>query len=171
MSDAPHAAVRARQEWALYLGILASVALLDQAVKLLVFTACTPEFRKVVIPGLFTLVNWQNTGAAWGMFRGHTEVLAVVSATVLVLMTLFRRYLADGSRRALVALALIAGGILGNLLDRVCHGAVIDYLFFHVGAYGWPAFNLADSAITVGVGAYLLSAFRRARPPPPSRVT
>lgn len=109
-----------------------------------------------VVPGFFTLVHWQNTGAAWSLFRGANGILAVVAVVAIVVLYLTRHHFGARSPLGQVALGLIFGGIFGNLTDRVLYGHVIDFLFFHVskrggGEAGFPAFNVADSAICIGV--------------------
>ena len=115
----------------------------------------------VVIDGFFNIVNWRNTGAAWGIFQDRNFLLALVSlATVLVLYLLRHSFQLD-RKACRIALGLIGGGIIGNLVDRLRVGSVIDFLDFHINGYHWPAFNVADAAITVGVVALLLDAFVR----------
>ncbi len=116
-------------------------------------------YQQPVIPGLFDVVHWTNTGAAWGMFQGYPWVLALFSGAVLVLFWIFLDRITEGRPVAVLAAGLILGGILGNLIDRALRGAVIDFLFFHVREFQWPAFNLADSAICVGVFLYMIAAF------------
>lgn len=140
--------------WVLTLGL--AVALLDQGTKWLVVHRIEPAETVVVIPGFFQLVNWRNTGAAWGMFRGANLVLAVISVATLAALILFRRSLQLGDPVNRFAVGLIAGGIVGNLIDRVRVGSVIDFLDFDLVVMRWPAFNVADSAICVGVGLYIL---------------
>ncbi len=105
-----------------------------------------------VVSGLFSIVHVKNPGAAFGILaRGgalRTVFLAAVSlAALAVTLALIRQ-----ARDLLTAfsLSLVAGGAIGNLIDRLRFGAVVDFLDFHAGAYHWPAFNVADSAITAG---------------------
>lgn len=117
-----------------------------------------------VLPGFFKFVHWGNTGAAWSTFHGNNAGLAGVSAVALVLLYLARSYFDGHTRPGQIALGLVFGGIVGNLVDRMVHGHVVDFLYFHVirrdgETVGFPAFNLADSAICTGVGIiFLLSA-------------
>ena len=120
----------------------------------------------VVVPGFFSLTYVRNTGAAWGMFGGQTVGLAILSVVTLAALILFRRQLLDGTWPHRLALGLLAGGILGNLLDRVRIGYVTDYLDFYLGASHWPAFNIADAAICTGVGIYMLTSWRSGKPVP-----
>lgn len=101
----------------------------------------------------FTLRYGRNTGAAFGLFQGESVILSIVSVAVVVgLFAVSRR--ASTSRRMLFAVALLAGGAIGNLIDRVRLGYVTD--FIHVGR--WPTFNIADSAITIAIVLLLVSA-------------
>lgn len=102
--------------------------------------------------GFFRITHIQNTGAAFGLFRGHSLILTVVAlfgVAVLLLYVFFfyRHYPLLNNRLSRVALGLVLGGTIGNLIDRLRLGYVTDFIDFTV----WPAFNIADSAITVGV--------------------
>jgi signal peptidase II len=140
--------------------IAVTVAALDQFSKWLVVRSISPVETRVVISGFFSLVNWQNTGAAWGILKDYNLVLTVISVLTVAALCLFRHSLQLHRPGPRVALGLIAGGIIGNLIDRIRIGSVIDFLFFYVGQYHWPAFNVADSAICVGVGLYILMSWR-----------
>jgi signal peptidase II len=117
-----------------------------------------------VIPGFFNLVHVGNTGAAWSLFTGRSVLLATLAAATLVAIFLGRRALGLRETVAQICFGLLCGGILGNLLDRIRHGHVIDFLDFHFGGYPYPTFNLADSGICVGVVLYLFHSLRNPRP-------
>src|ERR1017187_1364815 len=134
--------------------IAVAVAALDQLTKWLVVRPLSEEESRVVISGFFSLVNWPNTGTAWSILKDCNLVLVVVSLLALLAMFLFRRTFPTHRPGWRIALGLITGGIIGNLIDRVRVHHVTDFLFFYVGQYHWPAFNVADSAICVGVGLY-----------------
>jgi signal peptidase II len=140
--------------------IAVSVAVLDQLTKWLVVRFIGSEESRVVISGFFSLVNWSNTGAAWGMFQNYNLVLAVISLLTVLALYLFRRSFPLSRWGSRIAFGLIVGGIIGNLIDRIRVGYVIDFLFFYIGQYHWPAFNVADSAICVGVGLYIILSWR-----------
>lgn len=114
-----------------------------------------------VVPGFFNLVHVGNTGAAWSMFAGQSFWLALLALATLGAMFYWRRTLGLGERRAQPAFGMLCGGILGNLVDRLLHGHVIDFLDFHFGGYTYPTFNVADSAICVGVFWYILWSLRQ----------
>ena len=113
-----------------------------------------------VIPGWFNLVHWRNTGAAWGMFQGFNWVLAGISVLTVVALCFFRHTLQLARPLARLALGLILGGIVGNFIDRIRVSSVIDFLDFQWRGHHWPAFNIADSAICVGVALYIIVTWR-----------
>ncbi len=144
----------------LYLLLAGGVFLADRLTKTLIEAALPLYQSRPVIPGFFHIVHVRNQGIAFGLFAESTSawksfVLVFLSAVALagVGYVLWTSTAAAAQQNA--ALALILGGALGNLFDRVQNGGVVDFLDFFVGPYHWPAFNLADSAIVVG-GAWLL---------------
>ena len=110
-----------------------------------------------VIPGFFNLVYVRNPGAAWGMLGGQQAVLILLSIVVFILLAVFHRRVLNPTLDHRIALGLMLGGVLGNLIDRIKLGWVTDFLDFYIGTYHWPSFNVADSAICIAVGLYLLS--------------
>jgi len=133
------------------------ITVLDQATKLWVRADFALGESREVIPGFFHFTHLQNPGAAWGMFGGHNTVLTVLSIVMLAVIFIFRRSFLSDTWEHRIALGLMAGGILGNLMDRVRFGYVVDFLDFNIFGYPWPVFNVADSAICVGVGIYIVS--------------
>jgi len=147
------------------LSIAISILALDQGTKFLTERCITSSIT--VIPGLFNLVHVKNTGAAWGIMQGKGVILFAISMVVLVLLSVFIKKLAEGWMERYCAIALIAGGILGNSVDRIFRGSVVDFLDFYVGSnpgHHWPAFNVADSAICVGVFIFIISSWSRPQP-------
>ncbi len=145
------------------LGLAVLVYLLDQVTKLLVLRFLGLEQEHEVIPGFFKFVHWGNTGAAWSLFRHNNHVLAIISAVAMVALWIFRRHFEADRPVGQMALGLLFGGIAGNLTDRVLPARqhVIDFLRFYLvpregGEMGFPAFNVADTAICIGVGLILL---------------
>ncbi len=133
---------------------------LDRWSKSVVQAALEPGVERVVVAGFFDLVHFQNTGVAFGLFSGGQSMGRVVvlsglavAASVVVVVYSMRSPAAD--RLLQYALALILGGALGNLYDRVRLGHVVDFLYFHAGAYYWPAFNAADASISIGAALLL----------------
>jgi len=135
------------------------IILLDQVSKHWITLKFSPGETLPVIPGFFDIAYVRNTGAAWGMLGGFTGMLVVISLAVLVILIVFRRSFLSDSLIHRLALGLMVGGIVGNLLDRVRFQYVVDFLDFHWQIHHFPAFNVADSAICVGVGLYVLSSF------------
>jgi signal peptidase II len=131
-----------------------AILALDQATKYLVATRFPLYETKPLISGFFNLVHIRNSGGAFGIMNrpgtdwGFILLGATLGAVALLLFWFYR--LKSEERGIAFPLSLILGGALGNLLDRVRLGEVIDFLDFHLGPYHWPAFNVADSAITVG---------------------
>ena len=141
------------------------VALLDQVSKEWVRGGFALHESVPVIPGFFSLTYIRNTGAAWGLFRGQNLALALLALTMLVVLVVFRRRFLPPGRPHRIALGLLCGGIVGNLFDRLRLDYVTDFLDFHWQAWHFPAFNVADSAICIGIGLYLLAQFRQGRKP------
>lgn len=130
---------------------------LDQATKAIVLAKLPGGAEHEVIPGFFKFVHWSNTGAAWSMFNGNNHVLAIVALVALVILYLFRHHFESKTVMGQIAFGFIFGGILGNLTDRLLPSRhhVIDFIRFYLnrpsGEVGFPAFNIADSGICVGV--------------------
>lgn len=108
-----------------------------------------------IIPGFFNLIHVGNTGAAWSLFSGRSLWLAVIAALTLLAIYVWRRPLMLHLQIVQVSFGLLCGGILGNLVDRIRHGYVTDFIDLHFGSYVYPTFNIADSGICVGVALYL----------------
>ena len=135
---------------------------LDQCTKQMVVRLISPDEARIVVPDFFSLVNVPNTGAAFGSFRGNNTFFIVVSVIALVVVTvlLVRRRQPDAWRD--LSLSLLLAGILGNLTDRLLHGHVIDFLLFNLHiryADPWPAFNVADSCISIAVVLFIIHSF------------
>ena len=112
-----------------------------------------------IIPGLFALTHRRNTGAAFSLLADVSWAIyffIVVTLLAVIGLTWYIRNTTVEQQWLRLGLALILGGALGNLIDRVWHGEVIDFILVHWQQYYWPAFNVADSAICVGVGLRLL---------------
>jgi signal peptidase II len=143
------------------------VVVIDQLTKYLVLRFLPLYEEKVVIHGFFKLVHWGNTGAAWSLFRGNNELLALVAVIAIVVLYVSRHHFEARSPLGQLAFGLIFGGIIGNLIDRLTVGHVTDFLYFYLerssGVVGFPAFNVADSAICTGVGLIFLVTWRNER--------
>ena len=141
--------------------VCALIVLADQLTKIWIvqLSEASLLWRRPVIPDLFQLVYIRNPGAAWGVFGGHTHLLSLLSFGMLVFLLSMRRSIVADTRIHRFGFGLLLGGIIGNLIDRVKHGSVVDFLDFYIGDSHFPAFNVADSAICVSVGLYILSSF------------
>ena len=155
----------------LVLFVAGGVVALDQVTKQLALTSFQPGEIRQVVDGIFNLTLSFNRGAAFGLWSGLESgwrELVLASTIILALgvvgFLLTRPYY--GSRVAQGALAAILGGAIGNVIDRVAYGADIDFLDFYLGSYHWPAFNIADSAICIGVGLLLVLPTAEAAPKP-----
>ena len=151
--------------------LMMAVVLLDQATKLLVDRFMTLHESRVVIEGLVHLTYVRNRGAAFGLFSDadlpfQSAVFSAVSLLALGAIAVYFFKLPDRSRLARAALALVMGGALGNLIDRARLGSVIDFVDVFWGPHHWPAFNVADSAISVGVVLLVLDMLHAPRTQP-----
>jgi signal peptidase II len=144
-----------------------AVLLLDQVVKKLVVSLMRLGDSVDLLGPVVRLTRTENTGAAFGLFRGRSVVFIVVSSLAAVAIVVFRREIAKLVRVEQFAFALVLGGALGNLADRLRHGAVIDFIDIGIRDLRWPAFNVADSAIVIGVTLLAVRFLFFARPGAP----
>lgn len=141
----------------LYFIIVLVLLGLDQLTKLMVVSALDLYEVRPLIPGFFNLVHVTNKGAAFSMFASVDSPLrhyffVAVNSAAFVGLTIAAWKMSAHHLCYRVSFAMIAAGAVGNLIDRLRFGAVIDFLDFYLGRYHWPAFNVADAAICVGVG-------------------
>lgn len=150
-----------------YIGLIllaGLIVLADQLTKWLIVSRMGLFDSIPVIPGFFNITYIHNTGAAFGLLAGSTASWRPYFFIGIALLALgfiafaFRRF-QDRGWFYFFAFGAIAGGAVGNLIDRVRYGSVVDFLDFYVGRYHWPAFNVADTAIVIGVGLFLLANF------------
>ena len=147
------------------------VVLLDQASKEWVRGAFSLHESIPVLPGFFNLTYVRNTGAAWGMFSGQNIALSALALVMLAALVVFRRKILPPGRVHRVALGLLCGGIVGNLFDRLRLDYVVDFLDVYWRVHHFPAFNVADSAICIGVGIYVLGTLFAPAPAVPAPET
>jgi signal peptidase II len=141
--------------------IMVLVVVSDQLSKLWILDNYALYESTTLIPGFFNFTFLRNSGAAFGMLSNMPLLwrqiffisIAVIALVVLILM---QRKMGRESFWYTLSFAFIGGGAVGNVIDRVLYGSVIDFLDVYVGQYHWPAFNVADSGITVGVCIFLL---------------
>lgn len=144
-----------------YLLVSLAVLALDQWSKWLVERHLPLHAAEPVIPGVFYLTHVRNTGVAFGLFAEHGGgggmlALVLLGFAALAVVGVYFWKTPRESRLLLASLALVLGGAVGNLLDRIAAGAVTDFLGVFLGSYRWPDFNVADSAISVGLTLLLL---------------
>lgn len=134
-------------------GLSAVVILLDQVSKLWIFRVLLEQQAEIVVLPIFSLVKRYNTGISFSVFAtDHATgpwIFALLATIIALGLLVWLSQTAD--RLPAVGLALVVGGAIGNVIDRVREGAVMDFLLFHWRDWAWPAFNLADTAITIGV--------------------
>ena len=159
--------------------VAASVLTLDQLTKWLIKTHVTAWDTLTVIPRFFNIVHAENPGVAFGLLADasgawrDTILIGLSAAVLLFISTLLLRPVHAGIARnwlVRIALALVLGGALGNLYDRVVNGTVTDFVEVYAGTHYFPAFNVADSCITVGAGLLLLDMWRGREKKRPSSV-
>jgi signal peptidase II len=156
---------RMLMRWWMWLAVSIGVVVIDQLTKHAIQQVVTFGSPRRVT-SFFDLVLVYNPGAAFSFLSTapgwQRELFIVIAAVASILIVfLLRRNAAD--RLFCVALSLILGGALGNLIDRILLGAVVDFLHFHVAQYYWPAFNVADSAITCGAALLIWDSLRRGK--------
>ena len=154
------------------------VLALDQFTKWIVLQTLDIGDEKILIPGFFKFVHWVNTGAAWSRFSGNNGTLALVAILALVALFLTRHHFDSHRLSGQIAFGLIFGGIAGNLTDRLLPSrhAVVDFIYFYIqqrggNEIGFPAFNIADSAICTGVGLIFLITWKNEHAPKKSSET
>lgn len=164
MSTPDRPAVSSHKNGLRWLWLAAVVLLLDQASKLAVLASLAPYQDVVTLTPFFNLVHVHNPGAAFSFLadQGGWQRFFFIGLTVVVAAVILRLlHKAAGRPLFCGALALVLGGALGNLIDRLAYGHVIDFLDLHAGGWHWPAFNVADAAISVGVALLILDGLRR----------
>ncbi len=140
------------------------VILADQITKMLIEAALIPQEIVPVFPG-FNLFLTYNKGVSFSFLSSdYTWMPWALSALALTICLFIVQWMrVEKSRLILTGLALILGGAIGNVIDRIRFGAVVDFLDVYVGSYHWPAFNVADSAICIGVGLILLDYLKKGK--------
>lgn len=144
-----------------FIGIILVVISLDQATKIWIVHNFALHESEMMISGFFNLTYITNNGAAFSILAGQPALwrqffFVGAAGAALVFIWMAQRSFGRNSALYTASLALIAGGAIGNLIDRIRFGFVVDFIDFFYGAYHFPAFNIADSAITVGVTLFIL---------------
>ncbi len=141
--------------WLSLLGLI-----LDQLIKRFVTKHLLLGKVVSIIPNFFALRYVQNTGAAWGIFGDSALLLSIVSAIFLIILNLYLSKETHFTKQSIIGYGLLIGGVLGNLVDRILHGYVIDFLDFNIINYNFPTFNFADILIVVGVFLIIIEIVR-----------
>ena len=145
--------------------LAALLIVLDQISKIIVVHQIPEHHVIPVIKGFFNLTYVNNPGAAWGILAGKGWLLLIISIVVFMVIVFFMKALTEGWPERYISIFMIISGIIGNSIDRIWRHQVVDFLDFYVTfsdkGYHWPAFNVADSAITVGITIFIISSLLR----------
>ena len=152
-----------------YLLLVLATLILDRGTKVLIQNRFALNESVPIIDGFFDITYVKNTGVAFGIFSSISSpaksvLLSLFTACAVVVVVTYSVRSPARKRLLQVALALILGGALGNLYDRLAYGYVVDFLEFYVGNYHWPSFNVADSAISTGVALLAIEIIRSETP-------
>jgi signal peptidase II len=166
----------ARRKYLLFAVFTALSLILDQWTKILARADLRPRgpFNpKVIVAGTFDLRYAENPGVAFSMLQdmpGGRVLLTLLAVGAFLLVLYYLKKTPEGATRLHIALGLVGGGAIGNLIDRALYGKVTDFIVWKVGVHEWPAFNVADAALCVGVGLMVIDMFltRRETPPTPA---
>ncbi len=156
-----------RKYWVLLI-FCVGILLLDQWTKSLVVEKLPLYQRVEVVQGFFNLTHVRNTGGAFGIFGGEKggvgSILFVVVSVIAIgaIIFLFVK-IRENEKTLALSFSLVLSGAIGNLIDRLRYGEVVDFLDFHLSTYHWPAFNVADSAICIGIGLLALQLLKQDR--------
>ena len=156
----------------IYFSIAAGCLVMDQATKAIIQSSLSLHERVPIIPGFFSISHEKNTGAAFSLFADTHKytplALAAFGLIVITAVTIMLWKSAQHFSRTGLALSLILGGATGNLLDRLIHGHVVDFLGFYFRSYHWPDFNVADTCIVCGSILLILDVLFPAKAPTPA---
>ncbi|MCI8461004.1 MAG: signal peptidase II [Bacilli bacterium] len=136
------------------------VLMLDQIMKIIVNHTMKLHQEIKIIPNFFSLYHVRNTGAAFSILENNTTFLIILTVILIIVIDRLIRKENNFSKLSILSLGLVLGGMFGNLIDRIIHKGVIDYLSFTIFKYDFPVFNLADIGITVGVFLLLISTLK-----------
>jgi signal peptidase II len=143
-----------KRKYGILLIVFCILLALDQATKLFIEHTFSLHQIRELIPGFFTITHVQNRGAAFGLLAhipGAALIFVIISLTAIGLILAYFRWIKEGEVWTPLCLSLILTGAVGNLIDRFRLGGVVDFLDFHYKGWHWPAFNVADASITIGV--------------------
>ncbi|GGM20797.1 lipoprotein signal peptidase [Paraliobacillus quinghaiensis] len=134
-----------------------AIIVIDQLTKWWVIANMELRESITVIENFFYITSHRNTGAAWGILAGKMTFFYIITAVVIVVICYYIQKIAKDSALTGVALGLILGGAIGNFIDRLVHKEVVDFFDVYLGSYNYPIFNIADSALVVGVILVLIA--------------
>ncbi len=148
-----------------YLFLILTITLLDQMTKYLILIHIPLHSNKTVIKGFFNLTHIRNDGAVWGLlsYTGNSlipKIITILSLVSFIIIIYFFFKTPSRCKFDLISLSFIMGGAIGNILDRIFRGYVIDFLDFYIKRWHWANFNIADSFITIGVILLVISIWR-----------
>ena len=143
----------------LYYGLTLIVILLDQWTKWLIVQSMEIGESVPVIENLLHITSHRNRGAAWGMLEGQFWLFYIITAVVVVGIIYFMQKEAKGKPLMKISLAVLLGGAIGNFIDRVFRKEVVDFIHTYIGTYSFPVFNIADSALCIGVALVFIKTF------------
>ncbi|WP_112180776.1 MULTISPECIES: signal peptidase II [Paraliobacillus] len=133
------------------------IIIIDQLTKFWVVANMELRESITVIENIFYITSHRNTGAAWGILAGKMTFFYIITAVVIVLICYYIQKFAKDSLLTGLALGLILGGAVGNFIDRIVRKEVVDFFDVYIGSYNYPIFNIADSALVVGVILVLIA--------------
>ena len=148
-----------RPNWALFIGLAAAVVVVDQATKALVTSSLQPGESRPILGDLLRIVFSQNSGALFGLFKDNAVMFGIVSLGVIALIVAYHGR-TGGSTFMTVTLGLLLGGAIGNMLDRLRLGYVVDFVDGGIGSVRWYTFNVADAAISLAIVLLIVAALR-----------
>jgi len=143
-----------KRKYIILLIVFCILLALDQATKLVIEHSFSLHQIREVIPGFFAITHVQNTGAAFGLLAGlpaAATIFVIISLMAIALVLAYFRWIKEEEVWTPLSLSLVLTGAVGNLIDRFRLGSVIDFLDFQYRGWHWPAFNVADASITIGV--------------------
>lgn len=146
-----------------YYVVAGIIIFIDQLTKWLIVQTMEIGQRIPVIEDFFYLTSHRNRGAAWGILQGQMWFFYIVTVAVIAFVIYYMQKYANESKLTGWALAFILGGAVGNFIDRVMRKEVVDFLDFYIGSYNYPIFNIADSALVIGVIAMMAATLMEGR--------
>ncbi len=147
------------QKYSFFSIILLTILAIDQLTKWLASIFLIKN-SVTIVPHILFLSYAKNTGAAWSIFPNNSTLLGYVGILIIILIYTSRKHLEIAKQKNQIIYGLICAGIIGNIIDRLCFGNVIDFIDVRILSFQWPIFNIADAAICIGILLYFLFTFR-----------